>query len=225
MSSRPFPTSRSSRWPQAARIASSARSRAAHGVELIALADGDAAARARGTLLGTRARRRLGARDGGRGRHRPERVRRRGGARGDARGPRRGHRRRAREQGEPRRRRPAGARRRRAQRRRPDPGRLRALGAAPAPARRVAGIGRVADPHRLGGPVPGQHARRARRGLGRGRAAPPDLGHGRAHHGGLGDPHEQGPRGDRGPPALRRAVRRASRSSCSRSRSCTRSSG
>ena len=55
-------------------------------------------------------------------------------------------------------------------------------------------------------------------------ARAPDLGDGRQDHDRLGDADEQGPRGDRGPPPVRHALRRGSTSSCTRSRSSTRSS-
>ena len=117
------------------------RARRAHGVDTIALADREAAERARARLRRaacSRARRRRGARCRDRRRPRAERRRRRRRARRDARGARGRHRRRARQQGEPRRRRPArAAPRARAQRRHAAAGRLRALGAAPAAARRV----------------------------------------------------------------------------------------
>ena len=72
-----------------------------------------------------------------------------------------------------------------------------------------------------GGPFRGRSARRARRRDGRPTRSPIRPGHGREDHDRLGDAHEQGPRGDRGAPAVRRAATTASRSSCSRSRSCT----
>ena len=53
-------------------------------------------------------------------------------------------------------------------------------------------------------------------------AGPPDLGHGPGRHHQLRDPGQQGPRGDRGAPAVRHPVRPASTWSCTRSRSCTR---
>ena len=55
----------------------------------------------------------------------------------------------------------------------------------------------------------------------RGGAAPPDLGHGRQDHDRLRHADEQGPRADRGPPPLRDPVRATSTSSSTRSRSCT----
>ena len=56
----------------------------------------------------------------------------------------------------------------------------------------------------------------------RGGARPPHVGHGPDGHDEHRDAREQGARGHRGAPAVRRALRRASRSSCTRSRSCTR---
>ena len=53
-------------------------------------------------------------------------------------------------------------------------------------------------------------------------AQAPDVGDGRQDHDRLGDADEQGPRGDRGPPPVRHALRRGSTSSCTRSRSSTR---
>ena len=74
-----------------------------------------------------------------------------------------------------------------------------------------------------GGPVPGPHRAPSwptvtvER-----RPGPPDLEHGPEDHGRLVDAHEQGPRGHRGPRAVRRRLRPTSTSSCTRSRSCTR---
>ena len=62
-----------------------------------------------------------------------------------------------------------------------------------------------AGPDRLGRPVPRSHGPRRRQR--RGRACPPDLGDGRADHDRLRDADEQGLRGDRGPPPLRRPLR------------------
>ena len=75
----------------------------------------------------------------------------------------------------------------------------------PADRRRAAGHGRAARPDRLRRALPRPHRplRRHRRG----RPRPPDLGDGRADHDRLGDADEQGLRGDRGPPPLRRALR------------------
>ena len=56
-----------------------------------------------------------------------------------------------------------------------------------------------------GGPVPRPH--RPRRGQRRGRARAPDLADGGQDHGRLGDADEQGLRGDRGPPPVRRPLR------------------
>ena len=58
----------------------------------------------------------------------------------------------------------------------------------------------------------------------RGGARAPDLGDGGQDHDRLGDPDEQGLRGDRGPPPVRRRLRARSTSSSTRSRSSTRSS-
>ena len=58
-----------------------------------------------------------------------------------------------------------------------------------------------------GRPVPRPLARLARGRRGQGRAAPPDLGDGRQDHDRLRDADEQGPRGDRGAPPVRHAVR------------------
>ena len=73
-----------------------------------------------------------------------------------------------------------------------------------------------------GGPFRGRNADLAGRHR-RGGAQPPDVADGRQDHDRLGDADEQGPRGDGGPPPLRHAVRPASTSSCTRSRSSTRS--
>ena len=80
----------------------------------------------------------------------------------------------------------------------------------------------AADPDRLRRPVPRPVAERARRGHRRRRAQAPDVADGPEDHHRLGDADEQGPRGDRGALAVRRARRRRSKSSCTRSRSCTR---
>ena len=103
------------------------------------------------------------------------------------------------------------------------PGRLRALRAAPADRRR-AGRARSTGSSLTasGGPFRGALARRARGRDGRAGARAPDVGDGRQDHDRLGDADEQGPRGDRGPPPVRHAVRAASTSSCTRSRSSTR---
>ena len=68
-----------------------------------------------------------------------------------------------------------------------------------------AGHGRAPRPDRLRRPVPRPH--RPRRRHPRGGARAPDLGDGRADHDRLGDADEQGLRGDRGPPPLRRSLR------------------
>ena len=85
---------------------------------------------------------------------------------------------------------------------------------------RAAGDGRAARPDRLRRPVPRPH--RPRRRQRRGGARAPDLGDGRADHDRLGDADEQGLRGDRGPPPLRRRPTSGSTSSSTRSRSSTR---
>ena len=58
-----------------------------------------------------------------------------------------------------------------------------------------------------GGPFRGRTRERAGRRHARGGAGPPDLGHGPGRHDQLRDPGQQGPRGDRGAPALRHPVR------------------
>ena len=68
-----------------------------------------------------------------------------------------------------------------------------------------AGDGRPARPDRLRRTFPRPH--RPRRRQRRGGARPPDLGDGRADHDRLGDADEQGLRGDRGAPPLRRPLR------------------
>ena len=70
-----------------------------------------------------------------------------------------------------------------------------------------AGHRRAARRDRLRRPVPRPHARRARGRHGRGGAQAPDVGDGRQDHDRLGDADEQGPRGDRGPPPVRHALR------------------
>ena len=89
------------------------------------------------------------------------------------------------------------------------PGRLRALGAGPVPARRR----RAARSRRLvltasGGPFRGRRADELADVTVERGARPPDLGHGPGRHDQLGDAGQQGPRGDRGAPALRRPLRR-----------------
>ena len=91
----------------------------------------------------------------------------------------------------------ARARRQRALRRPPVPPRQRR------PRRR----GRPHRAHRVGRPVPGPHPRRARRRHRRRRPRPPDLVDGTEDHRRLVDADEQGPRGHRGPRAVRHAVR------------------
>ena len=86
--------------------------------------------------------------------------------------------------------------------------RLRALGAGPVPARRPRRRGTTPGRHRERGPVPRSAARGPRRrdpGAGDG---PPHLGHGADGHDELLHAGQQGARGHRGPPAVRRAVRR-----------------
>ena len=68
-----------------------------------------------------------------------------------------------------------------------------------------AGDGRAPDPDRVGRAV--SRPQRPRRGDAGGGARAPDLGDGRADHDRLGDADEQGPRGDRGPSPVRRALR------------------
>ena len=74
--------------------------------------------------------------------------------------------------------------------------------------------------HRLGRSVPGPH-RPLRHHAGR-RARAPHVGHGRQDHDRLGHADEQGPRGDRGAPSVRRRRTTASAWWCTPSRSCTR---
>ena len=88
------------------------------------------------------------------------------------------------------------------------PGRLRALGAGPVPARRRPRRGRPARAHRQRRPVPRPGGRRPRRRHGRRGAGAPHLGHGPGRHDQLRDPGQQGARADRGAPALRRPLRR-----------------
>ena len=88
------------------------------------------------------------------------------------------------------------------------PGRLRALRPPPVPAGRAT----PATVARLlltasGGPFRGRTPRELAGGDGGRRAGPSDLGDGPEDHGGLLDPDEQGPRGHRGPRALRRRLR------------------
>ena len=113
----------------------------------------------------------------------------------------------------------------RGDRRAAHPGRLRALGAAPADRRRArrarsTGSSLTAS----GGPFRGRTRAELERRHRRAGARAPDVGDGRQDHDRLGDADEQGPRGDRGPPPVRHAVRPRSTSSCTRSRSSTRSS-
>ena len=66
----------------------------------------------------------------------------------------------------------------------------------------------TARPHRVRRPVPRPLARRARGRDRRGGAQASDVGDGRQDHDRLGDADEQGPRGDRGAPPVRHALRR-----------------
>ena len=79
--------------------------------------------------------------------------------------------------------------------------------AGPVPARRHRRGGTPPGAHRERRPVPRPHPRRAGRGDPRAGDGPPDLGHGPGHHDQLGDPGQQGARGDRGAPALRHPLR------------------
>ena len=102
-------------------------------------------------------------------------------------------------------------------------GRLRALGdragaALGRPTTRCAGS---CSPHPAGRSAAARRDVARRRDPRRGARAP-DLGHGPRRHDELGDAREQGPRGHRGAPAVRRRRTTASTSSCTRSRSCTR---
>ena len=106
-------------------------------------------------------------------------------------------------------------------------GRQRALRGAPVPARPAPGRpAAMGAPHRAdgqsGGPFRGRSPGRAGRRHRRRRAGPPDLVDGPEDHDRLVDADEQGPRGDRGPRAVRRAATTRSRWWCTRSRSCTR---
>src|SRR5581483_8424776 len=67
--------------------------------------------------------------------------------------------------------------------------------------------GPLARPDRLGRPLPGTDARRARQRHRRGGAGAPDLEHGAEDHDRLGDARQQGPRADRGPFSVRPPVR------------------
>ncbi len=67
--------------------------------------------------------------------------------------------------------------------------------------------GAAADPHRERWPVPRLHTRGARARHRRRRAQAPHVGHGREDHHRFVDAHEQGPRGDRGPRAVRGRLR------------------
>ena len=102
------------------------------------------------------------------------------------------------------------------------PGRLRAFGDRAGAALRRRSGGRPARADGVRRPVPRPHAGVARRGHARRGARPPHVGHGPRRHDELRDPRQQGPRGDRGAPAVRRPATTTSTSSCTRSRSCTR---
>ena len=89
------------------------------------------------------------------------------------------------------------------------PGRLRALRRCTSAWPRVRATHRrgPAAAHRVGRPVPRLAGRAARRGDRGRRAGPSDLVDGAEDHHRLVDAHEQGPRGDRGPRALRHRLR------------------
>ena len=155
----------------------------------------------------------------------PERSSGLGGPRSDGGNARRGDRPRAGQQGVPSCRRRArnrlGAGHGRADRAR----RLRAR-RDPSAARRPAARGRRSDrDHRARRAFSRAHPRATRAGHRQGGPRPPDLDHGGQDHGRLGDADEQGPRGDRGPPPVRVALRAASMWSCTPSRSFTDWSG
>ena len=97
---------------------------------------------------------------------------------------------------------------RRGDRRADHPGRLRALGAAPADrgrARPARSTGSTLTAS--GGPFRGRTRAELEGVTRRAGARAPDLGDGRQDHDRLGDADEQGPRGDRGAPPVRHAVR------------------
>ena len=73
-----------------------------------------------------------------------------------------------------------------------------------------------------GGPFRGRHQRSLAEVTDRRRPGPPDVEDGPEDHRRLVHPDEQGPRGHRGPRAVRRRLRRTSTWWCTRSRSCTR---
>ncbi len=66
---------------------------------------------------------------------------------------------------------------------------------------------RPASPHRVGRPLPRLDGRAPRHGHGGRRAGPPDMVDGAEDHDRLVHAHEQGPRGDRGPRAVRHRLR------------------
>ncbi len=68
--------------------------------------------------------------------------------------------------------------------------------------------GAAARAHRIRGSVPRAHARQLAEVTPEGGPRASDLGHGARGHDELGDPREQGTRGHRGAPAVRRALRR-----------------
>ena len=86
-------------------------------------------------------------------------------------------------------------------------GRQRAQRAGPVPAGRPRRRGTTPRPHGQRWTVPRPHPRAARRRHARRGAGPPDVGHGPGRDDQLGHPGEQGPRGDRGAPALRHPLR------------------
>ena len=86
-------------------------------------------------------------------------------------------------------------------------GRQRAQCAGPVPARRPGRGGTTPRAHGQRWTVPGPHPRGAGRGHPRRGAGPPDLGHGPGRDDQLRHPGQQGPRGDRGAPALRHPLR------------------
>ena len=103
---------------------------------------------------------------------------------------------------------PSSPRARAAGRRRDRPRRLRALRRLPGAARRHAGRGRADRPHRERRAVPGPHPRPSSRDVTVADAlAHPTWDMGAEDHDRLVDAHEQGPRGDRGPRAVRRRLR------------------
>lgn len=87
------------------------------------------------------------------------------------------------------------------------PGRLRARRPLPGAGRRHPRRRAQAGRHRLRRPVPGPYQGRAGGRHRRGRPRPPHLGHGPGDHDQLRDARQQGPGGDRGPPALRHSLR------------------